>query len=88
MSILIVAVLLGLMTLGFILLEKAEPIAAELSSKLSKVWVFAEIILFVFIGMGVNLQSGINAGLIGIRTFSPRLLEVRLSEESARFTKR
>lgn len=56
------AALLGVMTVGFLLLEKAEPIAHELASKLSKIWVFAEIILFVLIGMQVDPAVALEAG--------------------------
>jgi NhaP-type Na+/H+ or K+/H+ antiporter len=56
------AALLGVMTVGFLLLEGAEPIAHELAAKLSKIWVFAEIILFVLIGMKVNPRQALEAG--------------------------
>lgn len=56
------AALLGIMTMGFILLERAEHVAHELASKLAKIWVFAEIILFVLIGMAVDLEVAWRAG--------------------------
>lgn len=56
------AALLGLMTLGFILLEKEEKVAQELSSKLAKIWIFAEIILFVLIGFSLDISSALQAG--------------------------
>jgi len=56
------AALLGVMTVGFILLERAEPIAHELAAKLSKIWVFAEIMLFVLIGMQVDPRVALAAG--------------------------
>jgi len=56
------AALLGVMTVGFFLLERAEPIAHELAAKLSKIWVFAEIVLFVLIGMQVDPAVAWNAG--------------------------
>ncbi len=68
------AALLGVMTIGFILLEKEEKIAHELSLKLSKVWVFAEIILFVLIGMSVDPGVAWNAGLKGLLVISTGLL--------------
>jgi solute carrier family 9B (sodium/hydrogen exchanger), member 1/2 len=61
-----IAALLAIMTIGFVLLEKSEKVARELSSKLGKIWVFAEIILFVLIGMAVDIQTAIKAGLIGL----------------------
>lgn len=60
------ASLLAVMTTGFILLEKNEAIAHELASKLSKVWVAAEIILFVLIGMAVDPTIAIKAGPKGL----------------------
>lgn len=60
------AALLGIMTVGFILLEKAEPAAHELASKLNKIWVLAEIILFVLVGMQVDLTLALDAGPKGI----------------------
>jgi solute carrier family 9B (sodium/hydrogen exchanger), member 1/2 len=61
-----IAALLAVMTMGFILLEKNEVVAHELSLKLGKIWVFAEIILFVLIGMAVDVDVALGAGLIGI----------------------
>ncbi|MDC7225772.1 MAG: cation:proton antiporter [Spirochaetales bacterium] len=61
-----VAALLGVMTVGFILLERAEYIAHELAAKLKKVWIFAEIILFVLIGMSVDVPTALSAGLRGL----------------------
>jgi NhaP-type Na+/H+ or K+/H+ antiporter len=57
------AALLGVMTVGFLLLEKAEPIAHEVAAKLAKIWIFAEILLFVLIGMKVDLRVALQAGL-------------------------
>lgn len=61
-----IASLLAIMVMGFVLLEKSELVAHELASKLGKVWVFAEIILFVFIGMAVNLTAALRGGLLGL----------------------
>ncbi len=57
--------LLGAMTIGFVLLEKAENRAHKISHKLSKVWIFAEILLFVLVGAQVNIEVALGAGLIG-----------------------
>lgn len=51
-----IASLLGVMTLGFILLEKYPKVSKRLSVKLNKIWVFAEIILFVLVGAQVNIS--------------------------------
>lgn len=57
--------LLGVMTIGFILLEKAEISAHKISQKLSKVWIFAEILLFVLVGAQVDISVAWEAGLAG-----------------------
>lgn len=61
-----VASLLGVMAIGFIILEKSEAIAHLISQKLKKLWVFAELLLFVLVGAQVNIQVAWKAGLAGI----------------------
>jgi hypothetical protein len=39
-----IASLLGVMAIGFVILEKSEPIAHLISQKLKKLWVFAELL--------------------------------------------
>jgi NhaP-type Na+/H+ or K+/H+ antiporter len=58
--------LLGIMTIGFILLEKLPVVANRLSTKMNKVWVFAEILLFLLIGAQVDVSVAKDAGLVGI----------------------
>lgn len=65
-----VAALLGVMTTGFILLEKSEKAAHELAYNLNKAWVFAEILLFVLIGMSVDVSLAISGGLMGLLIIS------------------
>ncbi len=60
-----VASLLGVMAIGFIILEKSEAIAHLISQKLRKLWVFAELLLFVLVGAQVNIHVAWNAGLAG-----------------------
>lgn len=60
------AALLGIMTMGFILLRYHPPAAKELGDKLGKVWIFAEILLFVFIGMAVDVDVALDAGFRGL----------------------
>ncbi|MCP4153359.1 MAG: peptidase [bacterium] len=69
-----VAALLGVMTTGFILLEKAEKAAVELAYNLNKAWVFAEILLFVLIGMSVDVSIALSAGLKGLLIISLGLI--------------
>jgi hypothetical protein len=60
-----IASLLGVMAIGFIILEKSEPIAHIISQKLKKIWIFAELLLFVLVGAQVNIQVAWKAGLAG-----------------------
>ncbi|MFP4511135.1 MAG: cation:proton antiporter [Spirochaetaceae bacterium] len=57
--------LLSAMAVGFIILEKREHMAHELSAKLAKVWVFAEIVLFSMVGAQVNIGIAWRAGAVG-----------------------
>jgi NhaP-type Na+/H+ or K+/H+ antiporter len=61
-----VSSLSGVIAIGFIILEKSEPIAHKISQKLGKIWVFAEILLFVLVGAQVNIHVAWNAGFAGI----------------------
>lgn len=60
-----IASLLGVMTIGFIILEMLPKVGTRLSIKLNKVWVFAEILLFVLVGAQVNVAVALNAGAVG-----------------------
>jgi NhaP-type Na+/H+ or K+/H+ antiporter len=60
-----VSALLGVMTVGFVLLEKSEKVAHQISGKLSKVWLGAEILLFALVGAQVNIHVAWDAGLAG-----------------------
>lgn len=68
------AALLGLMTMGFILRERHERVAHELSGKLSKIWVFAEIVLFVMIGFSLDPSVALAAGVKGLLVISGGLV--------------
>jgi NhaP-type Na+/H+ or K+/H+ antiporter len=57
--------LIGIMTIGFILIEKSEIRAHKISHKLTKIWIFAEILLFVLVGAQVNITVAFEAGLAG-----------------------
>lgn len=84
------AALLGVMTIGFILLEKEERVAHELSHKFARLWVVAEILLFVLIGMAVDLRAALEAGLKGLLVITIglvfRSLGVLLSTLGSRLT--
>jgi len=59
------AALLAVMGVGFILLEQREHIAHQLSGKFSRIWVFAEILLFTLVGAQVNIPVALQTGLAG-----------------------
>ena len=61
-----IAGLLGVMTIGFIILEKNPSLGKRISVKLNKIWVFAEILLFVLVGAQVNIGLAFAAGRKGI----------------------
>ncbi len=60
-----IAGLLGVMAIGFIILENYPVLAKRLASKFGKVWVLAEILLFVYIGTEVKILE-IDSRLIGV----------------------
>lgn len=61
-----IAGLLGVMTIGFIILEKRPEVAKRLAQKFNKIWIFAEILLFVLVGSQVNITVAWDAGLKGL----------------------
>lgn len=61
-----IAGLLGVMTIGFIILERMPGTAKRLSIKLDKIWLFAEILLFVLVAAQVNISVAFNAGGKGV----------------------
>lgn len=61
-----IAALLGVMTAGFVVLERAEKAAHETARQLNGAWVFAEIILFVIIGSSVDIDTALEGGLMGV----------------------
>ena len=68
------ASLLGVMALGFIILEKQESLAHQISQKLKRIWVFAELLLFVLVGAQVNLEVAWNSGLAGLAVIAVGLV--------------
>lgn len=61
-----IAALLGVMTIGFIILEQKEVLAKRLANKFNKIWIFAEILLFVLVGAQVDVSVALEAGKLGI----------------------
>lgn len=61
-----ISALLSIMTLGIIITRKNSKLADRLSSKYNKLWVGAEILLFVLVGATVDLNYAFKAGLPAI----------------------
>lgn len=58
--------LLAVMSMGLMLYQRNHTVAKRLSIKLSKLWVGAEIILFVLVGATVDLTYALAAGFVSI----------------------
>lgn len=54
------------MAIGYIILEKREHMAHEISAKLGKIWIFAEIILFSLVGAQADIGLAWQIGAMGI----------------------
>ena len=65
-GILPVSGLLAVMALGATLLKNYEVLALRLSAKFSKLWVGAEILLFVLVGSTVDIKYAVGAGLSAV----------------------
>lgn len=61
-----IASLLGVMTIGFVIIEKLPNIGARLSNKFDKIWILAENLLFVLVGAQVDVNVALKAGGVGI----------------------
>jgi NhaP-type Na+/H+ or K+/H+ antiporter len=60
-----IAALLGVMAMGFVVLEKYDVLANRLAQKFQKIWVLAEILLFAYIGAEVRIGE-LTGSLVGI----------------------
>lgn len=58
--------LLAIMSLGIIIKKRYSLLAERLSVKYNKLWVAAEIFLFVLVGATVDLRSAITAGIFAV----------------------
>lgn len=55
--------LIAIMVVGIAILKQDEPLAKRLSGKFEKLWVVAQVILFVLIGAEVQFSYALDAGL-------------------------
>lgn len=58
--------LLAIMSLGIVMKQKHSVLAERLSSKYNKLWVGAEVFLFVLVGATVDLKYAITAGIFAV----------------------
>ena len=57
--------LLAVMAIGMVLREQDKTMAGAISLQLAKLWIFAEILLFVLVGAQVDLRVAMASGLAG-----------------------
>ena len=60
------ASLIGVMAVGMAVKQKDGKLAAELSAIYDKLWIPAEILLFVLVGASVEIESAVSAGISAI----------------------
>lgn len=58
--------LLGIMSLGIVMKQKYSVLAERLSGKYNKLWVAAEVFLFVLVGATVDLKYAAAAGILAV----------------------
>ncbi len=58
--------LLAIMSMGIVIKQKYEALAVRLSSKYNKLWVAAEIFLFVLVGATVDLKYAYEEGIMAV----------------------
>lgn len=66
--------LLGVMAIGFIIYDKMPGLGKRMALKFNKLWVFAEILLFVLVGVQVNVALALDSGYKGILLIAIGLL--------------
>lgn len=73
-DIVLVASYLSVMTLGLTISEILPKLGSRLSIKFDKIWVSAEIVLFVLVGAAVNPLLALSVGVLGIALIAFGLL--------------
>lgn len=58
--------LLAVMALGIALLQFYAPLAHRLSGKFSKIWLVAELLLFVLVGVSLDIDYALSAGVAAV----------------------
>jgi NhaP-type Na+/H+ or K+/H+ antiporter len=65
-SVIPLAGLVGVMVLSFVIMDRRSDLGVPLSHTFNKIWIFAEILVFVLVGAQVNLFLVWNYALVGI----------------------
>lgn len=58
--------LLAIMTMAIVIKQKYDVLAIRLSGKYNRLWVGAEVMLFVLVGASVDLKYAVNAGAMAV----------------------
>lgn len=58
--------LLAIMSMGIMINQRYDVLAKRLSVKYNKMWLGAEVFLFVLVGIAVNIKYALNAGIVVI----------------------
>lgn len=66
--------LLAIMSLGIVIKQKYDVLAVRLSGKYNKLWVAAEVFLFVLVGATVDLKYAVSAGVWAVILVAGALL--------------
>ncbi|MBI5459015.1 cation:proton antiporter [Methanobacterium sp.] len=61
-----IAALVGVMVIGFVILGKMPELGMQISGKFDKIWIFAEILLFVLVGAQVNIYLAASFAVVGL----------------------
>ena len=84
--------LLAIMSLGIVIRQKYDVLAVRLSGKYNKLWVAAEVFLFVLVGATVDLKYAVSPGagaiLLVVGALCFRMLGVAISLIKTKLTKR
>jgi len=65
-SIIPITALVGVMVIGFVILERMPELGMQISDKFDKIWIFAEILLFVLVGAQVNIYLAASFLMVGL----------------------
>lgn len=65
-----IASLLGVMVIGFIISERLPRVGKDLSIAFNKIWIFAQMLLFVLVGAEVDIKVALTSGAVGLLIIS------------------